>query len=109
MTPEQRAELRRLCEEATEGPWEWVIEDESMLSLGTEGIVMENTVLWCNRCDSCIKYVREQPERFDAWRCGMPNKINSDFIAASRTALPALLDEVERLEAEIERLKKEKA
>jgi hypothetical protein len=99
----QIEEWRKLCEDATEGPWEWVAEDESMISLGTKDKFLESMVLAACRCKSCIKWLEQDPKQdAGAWqrhRCFMPGKSDEDFIAAARTALPQLLDEVDRLNA----------
>lgn len=76
---DKMAELRRLAEEATPGPWrtserELTIEDE-------EG-------QWVADCHG--------------FNLGRPHAANAAFIAAAHTALPVLLDEVERLRAERE-------
>lgn len=84
LTPERRAELKRLCEQATPGPWE--VTDES-----------------CARCR------KENTHEYAIYAIPQGNhdqfirKEDADFIAAARTALPSLLEEVERLERERDR------
>jgi hypothetical protein len=69
------AALRRLCEEATPGPWD--VDDQSH----DDGTIWVN-VEWRGTavCEAC------------------PVAADAAFIAAARTALPALLDRVERAE-----------
>lgn len=79
MTPERRAEYRRLADAATPGPWEWshLLNPNGLLSGDCEVIA----ILPEHTCSL---------EMLEA---------DAAFIAASRTAVPELLDEVERLEA----------
>lgn len=77
-TPEKRAELRRLADAATPGPW----EAESYDTDGWRGVIWGDTGA-------------EGAPRLGA---DMP-LADAKFCAAARTAVPALLDEVERLEA----------
>jgi hypothetical protein len=76
MNAERIAKLRELCEKATAGPWVGDRYDGTvkyrMLSEAGE------TVMTC--CDDCGMYEE-----------------NSEFTMEARTALPELLDEVERM------------
>lgn len=74
MTPAEIAELRRLCEAATPGGWQE----------GRAGI-----------CD--VVHFDGDDVRGVAWVNGEANRA---FVIAARTALPAALDEVERLTRE---------
>jgi hypothetical protein len=73
MTPERIKELRALCEKATNGPWTVQPRGNSEGSMGFDLVQVE-----------------------DGLRGQFANWTDAEFIAASRTALPALLDEVER-------------
>ena len=84
LTDQYLAELERLCEKATPGPWatyapsggEYGKKYESMGVRDEQGaICMSNQPGWA------------YPEQWD----------NGSFIAASRAALPALIAEVRRL------------
>lgn len=76
ITPEQMGEWKRLCEAATPGPWEAKdYGSEAELVCGRGGLY----AYWIDPMGD----FRAEDAR---------------FIAASRTALPALLAEVERLE-----------
>lgn len=94
MTPERIAELRTLADAATHGPWDWVIQDHSMASLG----VLPNPgsgdplVLDVGPCKSCAD--RADPKVWKWGRCCTPSIEDANFIAAARTAVPELLDEV---------------
>ena len=68
----------------TLGPWMWVKEDDSMLSLETENGNGLDTVLFITRCKSC------QDRDFDRFRCGIPNDANARLIAAAPELLEAL-------------------
>ena len=84
-TPQGIAEQMAVCEAATPGPWRW--ENNLLLTTHKTHLVLKpfydedrgaiNTV-----CDS----------------------LDKKFIAATRTAYPAALAEILRLQAEIERL-----
>lgn len=87
--PNQLAAWRKLCEEATPEPWEhrkanrfsdggvdWGVRDE-------EGYIIAES----------FQVVGRNVQR--------PAEANVQFIAAARTALPQLLDEVEALQAEL--------
>lgn len=77
MTAVELKELRALCEAATKG--EWFADDHD-----SDG----NAHVWGSDGDGICK--TNNPTDADA---------NAAFIAAARTAVPALLDEVERLRA----------
>jgi hypothetical protein len=87
------AALRSLVERATPGPWE-------DLGDGT----------WFKDREICGPAYRDaQGNRCVPVVCSTPPRPNdADFIAASRTAVPALLDMVEALKAEVERLREER-
>jgi hypothetical protein len=96
VTPARIAELRALCEKATEGPWVDCDED-----------VKWDTVLMCGydhrAAGSLPPYYATGP-RVDTCKQA---ELDSRFIAASRTALPEALDEIERLKAKINKLANE--
>lgn len=84
-----RKELRRLCEAATPGPWEWwgdglldSVERGPVLEVGDDGKAygLHSAVLVHNWDESA-------------------KAANKALIAAARTALPALLDALEEQEA----------
>jgi hypothetical protein len=81
MTEDERTELRRLHEAATAGPW--VHTTDAMT--GSEWGYIRPGV-----CAAPLATMWRNHERL------MPN---AEFIAAARTAVPALLDENERLRA----------
>jgi hypothetical protein len=100
ITKEQLAEWRELCEKATEGPWAWEAIGEMV-----NGYVLG---LACDENGELVEgYIEDDPDAItdpiirrsmigehEAATC---NYGDPEFIAAARTALPALLDEVERL------------
>lgn len=83
MTEEQLRQIRERCDNATAGPWfnfgDWMIH--TVVDVEHNGIPSQKTI-------------------------GTVRKENADFIASSRTDIPALLAEVERLQAENSTLKK---
>lgn len=87
--PEQRAEWRRLAEAATEGKWFIVRYGD-----GDSYVIHSD--------DERRIFFPPSPIGFSAspGSLGDPAQIKADmkFVAAARTAVPALLDEVERLE-----------
>jgi hypothetical protein len=77
MTPEREKELRELCEKATPGDWSmWQSPDGPTVK-----------IVWRNkenlRCTTFFGPFREADD--------------ARFVAAARTAIPELLDEIERL------------
>lgn len=85
MTPDELKRLRELCEKATAGPWKsdycgdvWTISGE-VPHVNDGGMELFQGIGTTTRG---------------------PDNGNAAFIAAARTAVPALLDEVERLEEE---------
>lgn len=79
MTAEERAELRRLAEAATPGPWK-----------------VEEYEEWDDSGRRLCWYV-DMPGNEDST---VLLEMDAAFIAAARTAVPALLDEVDQLRAE---------
>jgi len=92
MTPERIAELRKLCEEATKGPW--FVES------------LSNNIIYCQKGN----YIAQTWPRLkkDGSTDYLSVIYDTKFIAAARTALPELLDEVERLIAENKRLEEKR-
>lgn len=90
MSDDQMAAIRALCDAATPGPWKWwtscswrrLKSDRAGVSLS----VAEPFVASDGHPDLDIK------------------EADQAFIAAARTAVPALLDEVERLRAVVAKL-----
>jgi hypothetical protein len=87
LTNEQIQEARKLCNEATEGPWE------------TDARFPLNVY-----CDDSTGSIIASCEHTRALRENLNFKNNAQFIAASRTLLPAALDEIERLQKSIDAL-----
>lgn len=82
MDAEKIAALRALCVNRTRGKWYW--DDE-------------HGCAWLDTClenGSYILFTREEITKI----CG--NKADKDYIVAACNALPGLLDEIERLQAE---------
>ena len=91
---ERLAAIRARCEAATPAPWNWDVEDETSMCLGTEHLeAFEGAVLVVERCETCR---RQHPEYAP---CGWPNHADAAFIAHSREDVPWLLAENERLRA----------
>lgn len=94
LTPEQLAEWRKACEKATPGPWHTYMAEVHRAHVNDAyGVIPE-----CHGVD-------ERRNRI----AGLHNTTgevnqeirNASFIAVARTALPALLDEVESLRAKL--------
>ena len=84
MTTEELKRLRELCDAATGGPW-------SVRSLWHGGFAVFGPPNPLLRADG-------KPWKNGKTKCDVANTDEDNaFIAASRTALPALLDEVEKL------------
>jgi hypothetical protein len=83
MTTEEIERLRRLCEKATPGPWEWY---------GRSG----DAYLVAPKAGG--KWIMDDGSAGGEYNPYLkPNDPDAQFIAASREAVPTLLDEVERL------------
>jgi hypothetical protein len=65
--------LDMLCDEATEGPWEFHAHDGSMASLSTVDKPLENVVFSTVRCTAC---------QHRMFRCSWPRKIDANFMEA---------------------------
>ncbi len=91
-----REDLKRLCEGATAGPWSWQYDKIFAPSERGGSFNVADVRGWGfftgNGHGGLALPEKEAVARQDA---------NAAFIAAARTALPALLAEVERLEAEL--------
>lgn len=114
MTTLDLAALRALCDAATPGPWEAGFYNKVI------SVPLSNEHMRIEREIDAMGEV--PPESHPVWD-SLPNTfvcfaptiggdtptaqglIDARFIAAAREALPALLDEVERLRAENERLR----
>lgn len=78
LTPDERAELRVLCEQATPEPWRFYGD-------GAHGPRVSGPDLEAVPCDDCGDQVSI-------------GEADGRFIAAARTALPRLLDALEQAE-----------
>jgi hypothetical protein len=85
MTPEELAEIKARCEKATPGPWCWWGDRFSGRGIG-QGDEYEFGI-------QVVVYLK-----------GVSTDENADFIAHSRTDIPALVAEVERLRAALEQI-----
>ena len=85
MTNEEIKKAREICDKATEGPWE---QHDDYWIIGTNGDFIGKAK---DIDDDLAVTVRKE---------------NAEFIAFARTALPAALDEIERLQTENAKLKK---
>ena len=92
MTEERIAELRNLCEAATPGEWRWHQTDGSLLCLSGPD-EEQNAVLGIAICKACRE--RGAP-------CLGPDGTDAAFIAAARTALPELLDALDKAERDLD-------
>ncbi len=86
MTPEERAELRKLADAATPGPWRACCDHQPdshpcrLVTTDDDGVLSDLVA---------TTHVEDELGRKDDQR----------FIAGARAAVPALLDEVDRLES----------
>jgi hypothetical protein len=91
ITPAKLAELKLLCESATQEPWRLELEDEYH-----EGKIRGFNDVVCDfgGSTSC-----------EGWPGSAPNKADLAFIAEARAALPALITELEQTRAELNEIK----
>ena len=85
MDATERARLRALCEAATPGPWDAIYD--------------EDAGEWTVRTGHADVAVLTWQQALDALGLSPVTMRTAAFIAASRTAIPALLDDSERLDA----------
>ena len=93
MTPEEIAELKRLAEAATPGPW--IAYDEN------EGVFPPRP-LWCVANDQYHNPIGNDEPCFGA-TLEYGSGGDAEFIAAAREAIPRLIAHVEELQARIDR------
>jgi hypothetical protein len=94
LTPEYLAELKRLCEAATEGPYLAIQAVEPIDGFNGFWLKAQPNAAMRGFTKDIAAIFGEQSE----------SAALAAIIAAARTALPALIAEVERLTAENERL-----
>ena len=92
-TPSHIASLRELAEKATKGPWRQHLVDDTTVIDATGEPIAETFPE--GGVDEDIDFATDTEQR----------EANAAFIAAARAALPAALDEIERLRAENEKLR----
>ncbi len=90
MDQQTRDEIRARCSLATPGPWEYFEGGTFVMHLDEPALVV---------CDVLL-----DAEMRDKLPRGH-SQVNGQFIAHARTDVPALLDDNERLEGEVERLR----
>jgi hypothetical protein len=100
--PLDLAALRSLVERATPGPWEIDDERSRYGEKYPNGDPIDDNDIHGIHGPGGVAIVKTD--------CGVypPDRPDAEFIAASRTAVPALLDMVEALKAEAERLREER-
>ena len=90
MTQEQLTEIRERCDAAT--PGEWCVMDSSLPN--SKCIWSEGKRKYANQYDVCTVMMPDNH-----------NMVDIEFIAASRSDIPTLLDYIEQLQAELQGLK----
>jgi len=90
-TPEGRAELRKLCEAATSGPWKDI---QDGYGLGRHPYISVDSP-----SGAIIDVMTRARLPFTRQEVDVPHEANAAFIAAAREALPAALDRLDALEA----------
>lgn len=91
MTPEERQRLRALCDAATPGPWRKCSASDGHCPCGLIMSTSRDTIV-CGVADEVMGSEQPQEQRW----------VDQDFIAASRAAIPALLDALEAAERRYE-------
>lgn len=81
----------------TPTPWEWLIHDHSMASLGVmpDPGLGNPLVLCVSPCQPCMD--RAEPREWKWGRCHTPSEADADFIVLAVNNHDALTTEVERL------------
>jgi hypothetical protein len=112
MKREERERLRKLCEEATPGPWELGVTDTA-----TPEEVAEHMSKNAIMSGGPVAWLLLHPEDYDGTAKiqharatlttgnGPTSEANARLVSAARTALPALLYQLEAVEAERGRMR----
>lgn len=72
----------------TPGPWTWEAADSITLILHPEDSLLEDSILSCDRCESCAKNDKQ---------CNWPSEANAHLIAAAPTLYDAAMAAVDRI------------
>jgi hypothetical protein len=108
VTTEELKRLRELCDAATKGEWVTAWSDSKDRKMCFEGVCVPNDDApfdWSTLGFTATRVMRIEVEKGSLEQ--LQAQANARFIAESRTALPALLDEVERLEREVAELRRQ--
>ncbi|MDV6309932.1 hypothetical protein [Gordonia amicalis] len=100
MSDDVRIDARRLLQGITPGPWEWHDEGNPRNPWITRKIIRDNEPFH----ELNVLKVRMARNARDEC-CWPPSPADAEFIAAAPEITQRLLDEVARLDAEIERLR----
>jgi hypothetical protein len=104
LTAERRAELRKLANAATPGPWKPC--PMNMYVFAADGSPVSDTGEFDDESDGkppgTVQRIRGFGAEVSGKRYEGSQNANIALIAAAREAVPALLDEIERLESELE-------
>jgi hypothetical protein len=105
MTDDLETVARRIVElgsKATPGPWEWIIHDHSMASLGIppDPGLGNPLVLAVSPCKGCQD--RAESKEWKWGRCCTPSEADAAFIAFARNHAPALAADWLRLREALE-------
>lgn len=99
LTDDQLAEIRKRADAATPGPWEWWYDDDGVwaVSLGQERQCAEifGPHVYVSLNGALQIYLGAES------RTGCMAEGDEEFIAHARADVPALLDEIARLKAEL--------
>lgn len=95
MTPEYLARLKKLCDKATPGPWG--IEKLEKNSYPSRIIFSPNKRAWDENDEEYNSICEFNQSAEYGYGCDSHVENDSDFIVESREAVPALIQEVERL------------
>ena len=101
MTTEELKRLRELCDAATKGEWVTAWSDSKDRKMCFEDVCVPNDDApfdWSTLGFTATRVMRIEVEKGS--REQLQAQANARFIADARTALPALLDEVEKLRRE---------
>jgi len=104
MTKQELDAIRARCEAASKGPWNYIDSWKGDGSISHQG----NAIAYLTYDDDWrdMEHRCENNNEPDGCLCDYA-LADGDFIAHARTDIPALLAEVEKLQAENKRLKKE--
>lgn len=88
-------------QEHTALPWEWVVNDYSMITLCGVDDYLTNHVMSVSPCEACMERSKENGGEWRWGACTTPSEANAALIVCAVNAHHAMLEALEELEGRI--------